>query len=232
MGRTLYWVPVLHSGSELIPYEGTDQLIIDETESYLKFVEQYWSRLEPEIWKRKVDRVYVDGWTGGSWDGVVTNARAGGRVYNIVLNMIMNDVVLEQTEELPLVDNMFDELLNAKKQKSKDNSLLSIASLMLVRDLFIRRNIRATLHDGENGMLFIGLAHPMIDYKDIKVEEVYPANRLISEMKETGKRWSIVPPNVRKRQERLFKELKKGGFLQHMEDYVEHPEKYGFDYNI
>lgn len=232
--RILYTVPLLHSEVESLREMRSNfaRLPKEDRISYLNFVNQYWKRVKAEISNCQVDRVFLDGYVGGPIYNLIKHAKKGSQVSETVKDLVLKKgAVLEPTEEAPLILEMHlnaSKLISSKGLDTKDTEM-SLVSTVITRDLFIRKNIRSALREGEKGIYFYGFGHFWLDYGDIKIVEVYPRQRLKEELVNSlicGR--GIV--NGVEINEMLLRKFTESGFLVFLEDYVEHPEKYGYNY--
>lgn len=232
--RTLYLVPIIHSGVEMLRGSRKDFAKLPEVgrTSYSNFVNSYWDKVEPKLKGYAVRRVYLDGWTGGSWDYITQHAQEGSRVSKAVLDFIMKDVPLEVTEEEGLIiaqHKAYEELTSRGRLTVADVDKV-LFPLTMARDLFIRRNVRATLKDGEAGILFLGLHHIIPNYKDVDIVEVYPREQLKQELR--GLPLGNILADDMERFELFYQQAVAKGLIEQLEDYVDNPGKYGYDYPI
>ncbi len=223
--RTLYLLPALHN--EMETNRNTkmvfESIVPDEEkQEYLNFAKAYWTRLEPKLREYSPKRIYLDGWAGGSWDGITRNAQRGSMVSKVVLDYIMKDAVLEKTEQAHLLMAQHEtamDMLSDFQHQTKD-IVLRMYSLTITRDHFIKRSIEKTLADGESGMLIQGLHHVIPKYmNDIRIEEVYPRKQLIKELKEMrfGRESVTDVENL----ERFYEEMKKKRLLKELDKMVD-----------
>ena len=235
MNRTLYVVPLLHDETEILR-EGLPafkKLPKDITDTYFEFVRAYWNRVEPRLSQHQVNRVYLDGYTGMPIEMIAAHAERGSKVSKAVMDIVSRGANLELTEEAPLIEVMrIVQKAYLRGQISSQQYDREFMATIMSRDYFIRRNIRATLKDGEKGMLFLGSSHIIPPYGDVTLEEVYPRQLLKQELlQHAGDAGRIIVEEI-DMFERIHKTAIETGVAQQLEDYVEHPEKYGFDYKV
>ncbi len=99
----------------------------------------------------------------------------------LLLELIQRGAILVRTEDLKLVKQERNGLLAITQAKSKTQALISITqyrsikdSLLNRRDSFIAKRIEETLHEGEQGIIFIGAYHNVKDKlpADIRIQEI------------------------------------------------------------
>lgn len=233
--RILYTVPLVHGVHELM-FEARDdfaKLPKERTRPYLRLVDSYWDTIEKRIRGYDIQRVYMDGYSGEPWDAFVQNAYEGSRVSRTVVDLISKGATLEITEELPLVSKVHETYARIKSKpyftmRDIDNQMIS---LILCRDLFISRNIRASLSENERGILFLGLAHNILNFKDVQLVGIYSKKKLAKKLSRIGTVGEITLRMMDTTQQ-ILKKAEKLGILEKLEDYVDNPEKYGYDYSV
>jgi len=233
--RILYTVPLLHTANEIMVEGRGDFANLPEEHKrpYLRFVNSYWDTIERRIQGYKVNRVYLDGYSGGYWDSLALSANLGSRVANTVLDLISKGATLEITDEMPLVAKTRE--IYAKLGSIPNPSLrefeTKMLSALMSRDLFISRNVRATLGENEAGMLFHGLTHCPMNFKDVKLIGIYSRKKLREKLLRTGALGAVVV-NMMDLHQQILKIAEKSGVLPQLADYVDNPKKYGYNYSV
>lgn len=233
--RTLYTVPLLHSPNEIL-FEARDEfanLPEEQTRPYLRFVDSYWDTIEKRIQGYEVQRVYMDGYTGGSWDVVAQHANRGSRVAKTVVDLISKGATLETTDEIGLIAKTHEAYAKLRSMQNltvKDIDREYI-STVISRDLFMSRNVRATLRENERGMLFHGVFHSPLNFKDVQLVGIYSRKKLRKKLLRIGIQGEIIA-NTMDVYQKILEHAEKSGFLQQLEDIVDNPKKYGYNYSV
>jgi len=184
--RRLLYVPIIHEEADL----GSARTALAQRSAALsgerrwvlhrETVGKFWGRVAAYL--RSFDpyqlRVYQDGLAA---DGVMGRriveeaARRGSKNYQLVLELLKGGAELRKTED-PALLLQEREVIVAHLQESLDADQYRIQSdrLMGERDKLIAETVRATLKEGEVGVLFIGAHHNVASRLagDISVEEV------------------------------------------------------------
>jgi pheromone shutdown protein TraB len=142
-------------------------------------IAEYFDPLEVSGFKIYQDGMVADGEMGLT---IVREAVKGGsRNYLIISELIRKGAVLVKTEDLNLVREERDWILRmtqgnntASKLDAASKYRLAKGKLLERRDRFIANRIADTLHENEDGVLFIGAFHNVGRWlkKDIHVEEL------------------------------------------------------------
>lgn len=191
-GRTLIYVPVIHTAPELgslsKEIQETSQRLLgeDRWEKHKKVVSQFWTRII-----RFVKRKQVSGWKIFQ-DGLVTEgvlgkkivrdaAKKGSRNHKLVLELLDRGATLVKTEDPELLKREYQltkRLASAKFFLSGIIAYLEYrlkkGKLLRSRDKFIAGRINESLKDGEMGLAFLGAYHDIEPYleEDINLVKV------------------------------------------------------------
>ncbi|MCG2660128.1 MAG: hypothetical protein L6437_07790 [Kiritimatiellae bacterium] len=190
--RKLIYVPVIHMSADL----GSIAKQVD-SRGIAGFGEEFWKKHKESVsgfWD-VIAEYFADLKVAGFkvfQDGMVTHAevgqkiveegiKAGSKNYEIVGHLLKQGATLVQTEEFALVKEERDRLVKITQAKSTIRKLLAFLvyklkknRLLKKRDRFIARQINATLHEDETGVLFLGAYHDVIANlaQDIQIQEV------------------------------------------------------------
>ena len=190
--RTLIYVPVIHTSSDLgslakeVNKRGMRDLGPDMWREHLKTVEGLWDSLVryfeyKDEWQAKI---YQDGMVAEGEIGqriIEDGIKTGSRNYELVSRLINRGAILVRTERFNLVREERDRLLAITQAESITQKLFAYFKYKLLknrllnkRDRFIAQRIDETLNEGEKGILFIGAYHHVKEYlpSDIQIKEI------------------------------------------------------------
>ncbi len=192
--RTLYIIPIVHSAADMgsmakeLEKKGIEKLGKEKWKENQRRIAQFWDQAEKELDALKLDysnvRVYQDGLPVGGEIGmkiVTQTAAKGSRNYQIVQKLIEKGATLEETEskELLITEYQFVQAFVQAPADKKDQALRAYENakddLIKKRDMYIAKQIDASLKNGETGILFIGAHH--------KVKEKLPKSIIIKALK-------------------------------------------------
>jgi hypothetical protein len=139
-------------------------------------IENFWMELEAEVDDLGLDlqklRIYQDGLpcAGALGERIVRETAAkGSKNYQIVQKLMDKGARIEATESADLLRQEYGyikALLEAKsneERRAAEERYNQVKDKLLEqRDLFIAKNIDATLAEGETGLLFIGASHNVL----------------------------------------------------------------------
>ena len=149
-------------------------------------VAKFWQRVAAYLhsFDPRQLRVYQDGLAADGETGrhiVEEAARRGSRNYQLILELLNGGAELRKTEDPTLLLRQREVILGHLQQDlDVDQYRTQSDRLMGERDKFIAGTIRATLKEGEVGVLFIGAYHNVVSRLtgDICVEEVRDPDRV------------------------------------------------------
>lgn len=188
MGRTLIYIPVIHTDPDLGSLaadveEKASALLGERWAAHKRIVGQYWQEILKYFEKKEVRgvKVFQDGLPAGAKTAqAIVNklAKTGSPNYRLLKKLISQGAILLQTEDPALLKQ---EYKLTKDLVAKKNLLLAIFSffnyklkkdkLLKARDKFIAKQINQGLEEGETGICFLGAYHQVLPKlaKDIKV---------------------------------------------------------------
>jgi len=180
--RELIWVPILHtqadmgSVSESFRSLYSQRLGEREWERHVEVVADMWRGIQDKIEQLDLDygrlRLYQDGLPncGRECEIVRDLAEAGSQNHQLLIDLMERGAALTGTESLDLLLEEYrivQETLGALASGDSD-SLGEVhrnrrEALLRERDRYIARRIDETLHQGETGLIFLGLLHSLQD---------------------------------------------------------------------
>jgi len=191
MKRLLY-VPSIHDEADL----GSARTALAQRSAVLsgerrwglhrETVGKFWERVAAYLhsFDPRQLRVYQDGLAADGETGrhiVEEAARRGSRNYQLILELLNGGAELRKTEDPALLLRQREVILGHLQQDlDVDQYRTQSDRLMEERDKFIGETIRATLKEGEVGVLFIGAHHNVASRLagDISVEVVKDPRRV------------------------------------------------------
>jgi len=191
MKRLLY-VPSIHDEADL----GSASTTLSKRSAVLsgerrwglhrETVAKFWQRVAAYLhsFDPRQLRVYQDGLAADGETGrhiVEEAARRGSRNYQLILELLNGGAELRKTEDPTLLLRQREVILGHLQQDlDVDQYRTQSDRLMGERDKFIGETIRATLKEGEVGVLFIGAHHNVASRLagDISVEVVKDPRRV------------------------------------------------------
>jgi hypothetical protein len=176
----------LGSLAEKITGRGIMELGKDFWAEHAKTVEDFWESISRYFDSLDVAgmKIYQDGMVANGEIGlkiIEETAKVGSKNFMLLSRLIQKGAILVRTEDLKLVKQERNGLLAITQAKSRVQQLISTTkyrsikdSLLNRRDSFIAKRIEETLHEGEQGIIFIGAYHNVKDMlpADIRVEEI------------------------------------------------------------
>ncbi len=174
--RELKYLPIVHTGVEMGSMYGPlkDEYIrrfgVQKWEEHNQIIEDFWQGIRHKVLDLDLNyqntRLYQDGLPvcGKEIDIVRELVRMGSRNHEILLELIRLGSKLEGTEDPKLLLEEYENLkrasadLDKPREKRKGHQRLADC-ILKKRDAYIAQRIDETLHEGETGLLFIGIAH-------------------------------------------------------------------------
>ncbi len=175
--KKLIYVPIIHMKADLgslaekITGRGIMELGEDFWAEHAKTVEDFWDSILRYFDSLDATgmKIYQDGMVANGEIGlkiVEETAKIGSKNFMLLLELVQRGAILVRTEDLKLVKQERNGLLAITQAKSKTQALISITqyraikdSLLNRRDSFIAKRIEETLHEAEQGIIFIGAYH-------------------------------------------------------------------------
>lgn len=194
MVRRLIWIPVVHDTADLGTLVEEVKAHYGESlwEQHTKGVSLFWDRVEACVARIPLPphqtKVYQDGLPVEGEPGrrlVEALARRGSRNHRIILSLLARGAKLVATEDPALLLEEY-ELARRTLATSSEDGLAELRrrkqDLLRRRDAYIARRIGETLHEGEMGILFLGLLHDVRPYlpADVRLSRILPRVRLPS----------------------------------------------------
>ncbi len=190
--RTLIYIPVIHSGSDMgtiagdISQKGTAELGEENWHTHIKTVEKYWDVIAAYCdklqFKKNGLKIYQDGMVANGEIAskiIEDNLKMGSRNYKIISGLLNRGAEIVKTEDFGLVKKE----LEIYKSVSTSSSLLKKVfkvllikikrkALMKKRDALIAESISKTLLPAETGLLFLGAYHHILNKLPADIEVV------------------------------------------------------------
>lgn len=174
--RRLIYLPIVHTGVEMgsmyrpMKDEYIRRFGIQKWEEHNQIIEDFWQGIRRKVLDLNLNyqntRLYQDGLPvcGKEIEIVRELVRMGSRNHEILLELIRLGSKLEGTEDPKLLLEEYENLKRASvdldKSREKGKGHQRLANCILKeRDTYIAQRIDETLHEGEMGLLFIGIAH-------------------------------------------------------------------------
>ncbi len=190
--RTLIYIPVIHSGSDMgtiagdISRKGIAELGDAKWQSHINTVEKYWDVIanycEQLDFEKNGLKIYQDGMVA---DGEIAskiiedNLKMGSRNYKIISGLLNRGAEIVKTEDFGLVKKELEIFKSISETDSLLKKLIKLLiikikrrSLMKKRDAFIAASITKTLLPGETGLLFLGAYHHILNKLPADIEVV------------------------------------------------------------
>lgn len=180
--RELIWVPILHtqadmgSVSESLRSLYSQRLGEREWERHVEVVADMWRGIHDKIEQLDLDyarlRLYQDGLPncGREYEIVRDLAEVGSQNYQLLIELMERGAELTGTEsadlllkEYELVQETLDSLESGDSRSLGEAHRNRREALLRERDRYIARRIDETLHQGETGLIFLGLLHSLHD---------------------------------------------------------------------
>lgn len=188
MGRTLIYIPIIHTDPDLGSLAGdleekAAKLLGSYWREHKRTVRRYWQEIKRFAEKKTVRNVLIfqDGMPeGGETARVIIDklAQTGSSNYQLLKVLVKRGACMQKTED--------PELLKHEYQLTKDlaarkNLMLTIFAflkyklrktpLLHARDEYIATQINQNLKEGETGMCFLGAYHDVLSKlpRDIKI---------------------------------------------------------------
>jgi len=216
--RTLTYVPIIHTTADLgslaegVTKRGLADLGKEIWREHIKTVDGFWDTISFYFDSIEVRgmKIYQDGMVADGEVGekiIEEGIRSSSKNYGLISRLLERGAILVKTEDFNLVKEERDRLFTIIKARSTIQKLIAFMKYELVknrllnkRDRFIAKKIDETLHNGEEGIIFIGAYH------DIK--QKLPNDIQIREVKDTEKikEYQNLLPFCNRRKER-FEEL-------------------------
>lgn len=176
--RRLIYIPVIHTEVDMGSMAGSlkeaylSRYGEERWASHVKAIEQMWDGIKRKLDALALDyprtKLYQDGLPlcGKELQIVTEVASRGSRNHRILLDLVQKGCALLGTESPQLLLEEYRHIKEAVGEKNHPNPLWRhlksrwlAQRLLLRRDRFIARRIAETLHDGETGLLFMGIQH-------------------------------------------------------------------------
>ena len=193
--RTLIYLPIVHTQADMgalkqsvarATLEKTGRAgLVRKTAT----IDKIWTEIEAAIDALALSfervRLYQDGLPvcGREAEIVTELAQAGSRNHQLLLRLMGQGAVLMGTES---GDRLVQEYQLARQSlTTRPPRAAGVAAsrralseaLLKRRDQFIAQRINDTLKDGETGILFLGMLHPLVQYLQADVQVIYPLYR-------------------------------------------------------
>lgn len=190
--RKLYLVPILHMGADMgslasaLDETAKDELGQEVLQKRKEAVAAFWNCIARffDALDVKGFKIYQDGMVANGADGLRVIREVigqGSKNFEIIGRLLERGAFLVKTEDPALVKQEYSyiaRIAHSKSRKEKEiwalRYKLAQPKLLRQRDDFIAKRIRATLREGETGILFIGAYHDILSRlpDDIQVTQV------------------------------------------------------------
>jgi hypothetical protein len=180
--RELIWVPILHtqadmgSVSDSLKSLYSQRLGKREWERHVEVVADMWRGIPDKIEQLDLDygrlRLYQDGLPncGREREIVRDLAEAGSQNHHLLIDLMERGAELTGTEspdlllkEYELVQETLESLQSGDSDSLGEAHRNRREALLRERDRYIAKRIDETLHQGETGLIFLGLLHSLHD---------------------------------------------------------------------
>jgi hypothetical protein len=199
-GRTLIYFPVINNTQadtanlrESIWQITLQKLGKNDRKLKANLIDELWFHIERSIhyWPLSYEKVrlYQDGLPVSRRKAkIVTEmAKAGSLNHRLLLQLMERGATIMGTESPELLIQEYElvkqtlcgsDTMQTAKAVAYQNALSE--SLLKRRGQYIADRINSTLHIGETGILFLGIAHFLGDWLDKDIHVIYPINRPFS----------------------------------------------------
>ena len=176
--RQLIYIPVIHTEVDMGSMAGSlkeaylSRYGEERWATHVKAIEQMWDGIKRKLDALALDyprtKLYQDGLPlcGKELQIVTEVAARGSRNHRILLDLVQKGCTLIGTESPQLLLKEYRQIKEAVGEGNHPNpfwkrlrSRWQAQRLLVRRDRFIARRIAETLHDGETGLLFMGIQH-------------------------------------------------------------------------
>lgn len=178
--RLLIWVPILHTQADMGSVRETFRSLYSqrlgerEWERHVEAVADMWRGIQDKIEQLDLDygklRLYQDGLPncGRECEIVRDLAEVGSQNHQLLIDLMERGAELTGTESPDLLLKEYEIVQETLESlESGDSDSLAEArrnrrkALLRERDRYIARRIDETLHEGEIGLIFLGLLHSL-----------------------------------------------------------------------
>lgn len=205
MMRTLIYFPIVHTSSDMGELgNAVKNLYLTRVgrigwKRKQDMVNRFWDLIEHTISGLKIDpsriKIYQDALPaeleGKELEILEQLADSGSRNHIIVRELVRKGATLVGTESINLLMSEYDlskKIINTaspRKKSQKKEILERQDETLKKRDRFIASRINDTLHDGETGILFLGMLHNIKPWLAEDIEVIFPikADTIVSSHK-------------------------------------------------
>lgn len=179
MGRTLIYIPIIHTSPDLGSLakgveKKAERLIGSYWEEHKRTVERYWQEIERFLEKKKFAKlvIFQDGLPedGKAAQTIIARlAKTGSPNYQLLKRLTKMGAQMQKTEDIRLLKQEYQLTKDLAAKKDIVSAILAFLKyklrkngLLNARDNYIAKQINQNLTDGEIGICFLGAYHAVL----------------------------------------------------------------------